>query len=88
MAKLSQSVLVGASLAPVWDYYFEATGWPAWVDGFQAVESADGYPEDGRDAGLALDPGRPRDGDRAGARPRAADACTGSRSPTRSRAAS
>jgi len=47
MAKLSQSVLVGASLAPVWDHYFEVTGWPAWVDGYQAVESADGYPEEG-----------------------------------------
>ena len=47
MAELSESVLVGASLADVWGYYFEPSGWPAWVDGFHAVESADGYPEAG-----------------------------------------
>jgi hypothetical protein len=47
MAKLSESVLIGVSLAEVWDYYFEPTGWPAWVDGFAAVESATRYPERG-----------------------------------------
>jgi hypothetical protein len=47
VAKLSESVLIGASLAEVWDYYFEPTGWPAWVDGFAAVESAAGYPQQG-----------------------------------------
>ncbi len=47
MAEVSESVLVGASLADVWGYYFEPSGWPAWVDGFHAVESADGYPETG-----------------------------------------
>src|SRR5688500_5906170 len=47
MAKLNESVLVGASLAEVWGYYFEPTGWPAWVDGFAAVDSATGYPEQG-----------------------------------------
>ena len=46
-AELSETVLVGASLADTWDCYFEPTGWPAWVDGFGAVESADGYPEAG-----------------------------------------
>ena len=47
MAELEESVLVGASLADVWGYYFEPSGWPAWVDGFHAVESAEGYPETG-----------------------------------------
>lgn len=47
MAQLSESVLVGGSLADVWRFYFEPSGWPAWVDGFHAVESADGYPEAG-----------------------------------------
>ena len=44
---LTESVLVGASLKAAWDYYFEPTGWPAWVDGFGRVESATGYPEEG-----------------------------------------
>jgi len=47
---IAESVLVGASLKQAWDYYFEPSGWPAWVDGFGRVESADGYP----DAGGAL----------------------------------
>jgi uncharacterized membrane protein len=47
MAEVSESVLVGASLADAWTYYFEPSGWPAWVDGFGSVESADGYPEGG-----------------------------------------
>ena len=47
MSELSESVLVGGSLADVWRFYFEPGGWPAWVDGFHAVESADGYPETG-----------------------------------------
>ena len=47
MASLSQSLEVDASLAEVWDFYFDARGWPSWVDGFQAVESAEGYPETG-----------------------------------------
>jgi uncharacterized membrane protein len=47
MPRLEESVLVGASLAEVWDYYFEPRGWPAWVDGFASVESAEGYPTDG-----------------------------------------
>ena len=47
MAELSESVLVGGSLADVWGYYFEPSGWPAWVDGFDRVESAEGYPETG-----------------------------------------
>ena len=47
MAALSESVLVEASLAETWDFYFEPRGWPAWVDGFGSVVSADGYPEQG-----------------------------------------
>jgi uncharacterized membrane protein len=43
----SQSILVGASLAETWGYYFDPRGWPAWVDGFQAVDAADRYPEQG-----------------------------------------
>ncbi len=41
----TESVLVGASLKQAWDFYFEPSGWPAWVDGFGRVESAQGYPE-------------------------------------------
>ncbi|HEY8001383.1 MAG TPA: SRPBCC family protein [Solirubrobacterales bacterium] len=47
MATLTESVLVQASLAETWGYYFEPSGWPAWVDGFNAVESASGYPDEG-----------------------------------------
>jgi len=47
VAKLTESTLVEASLAGAWDYYFEPSGWPAWVDGFKAVESRSGYPEAG-----------------------------------------
>ena len=47
MATLTESVDVEASLAEVWDHYFDRRGWAAWVDGFRAVESAAGYPEPG-----------------------------------------
>jgi hypothetical protein len=47
VATLTESVLVSASLKEVWDLYFESRGWQAWVDGFEAVESADGYPREG-----------------------------------------
>ena len=60
MSKVSASVAVAASLAEVWDHYFEPRGWPAWVDGFGRVEASDGYPEAGRLAALALDPGGAR----------------------------
>jgi len=46
-SRVSGSVLVAASLAEVWDYYFEPQGWPAWVDGFGHVEASNGYPEAG-----------------------------------------
>jgi hypothetical protein len=47
MARLSESVLVSASLKETWDFYFDPKAWGAWVDGFQAVEESDGYPEEG-----------------------------------------
>ena len=47
MPTLTDSVLARASLKEAWDYYFEPSGWPAWVDGFHAVESASGYPDEG-----------------------------------------
>jgi Polyketide cyclase / dehydrase and lipid transport len=47
VAELSESILVEASLAEIWSYYFEPSGWPMWVDGFHSVESANGYPERG-----------------------------------------
>ena len=47
MPRLEESLLVEASLAEVWDHYFEPRGWPAWVDGFAAVESLEGYPSEG-----------------------------------------
>lgn len=47
MSGVAASVPVSASLAEVWDYYFDPAGWPAWVDGFARVESDMGYPEVG-----------------------------------------
>jgi hypothetical protein len=45
MSRVSASIAVNASLAEVWDFYFAAESWPAWVDGFGRVESSNGYPE-------------------------------------------
>jgi hypothetical protein len=47
VAKISESVLVGASLAATWDRYFDPQGWGEWVEGFERVERSDGYPETG-----------------------------------------
>jgi hypothetical protein len=48
VAKLSESLLVKASLKEVWDLYFEPRSWAAWVDGFQEIESvAADYPQEG-----------------------------------------
>jgi hypothetical protein len=47
MSRVSASVAVSASLAEVWDYYFDAAGWPAWVDGFGRVDADTGYPNTG-----------------------------------------
>lgn len=47
MGEVSESIVVSAGLAEVWDYYFDAESWPSWVDGFARVEDADGYPDAG-----------------------------------------
>jgi hypothetical protein len=47
VGKLTESVLVGASLADTWDHYFDPDGWPVWVEGFARVKRSDGYPEQG-----------------------------------------
>jgi len=47
MSRVSESILVAASLAEVWESYFEPRRWPAWVDGFQRVTASDGYPQTG-----------------------------------------
>jgi hypothetical protein len=47
VAELAESVEISASLAETWDYHFDSRGWPAWVDGFQAVVAGDGYPDEG-----------------------------------------
>jgi hypothetical protein len=47
VSQVSEFVAVEASLAEVWDYYFNPRGWPAWVDGFGRVQASDGYPEAG-----------------------------------------
>jgi uncharacterized membrane protein len=47
MSRVEASILVEASLAETWDHYFDPRGWPAWVDGFEAVEAVEGYPERG-----------------------------------------
>lgn len=45
MGAAEASVEIAASLADVWDLYFDQARWPAWVDGFGSVASASGYPE-------------------------------------------
>jgi Polyketide cyclase / dehydrase and lipid transport len=47
VSTVSASVIVEASLAEAWDFYFEPGAWPSWVDGFGHVEGSDGYPEPG-----------------------------------------
>lgn len=47
MAKVSESVVIDAPLADVWDFYFAPETWPSWVDQFARVEASDGYPEVG-----------------------------------------
>ena len=47
MSQVRASTLIEASLAETWDYYFDPRGWTAWVDGFQAPEASEGYPEAG-----------------------------------------
>ena len=48
MGKVAEELLIPASLAEVWDLYFEPQRWRAWVDEFDAVESiSDDFPEVG-----------------------------------------
>ncbi len=48
MGKVAEELLVPASLAEVWDLYFQPATWPAWVDQFKRVETLEsGYPEAG-----------------------------------------
>jgi uncharacterized membrane protein len=47
VGKVSESVVIDAPLADVWDFYFQPETWPGWVDQFARVESSDGYPEVG-----------------------------------------
>ena len=48
MGRVSAKLLIPASLAEVWDIYFEPRSWQSWVDEFHAVDSiSDGYPEIG-----------------------------------------
>jgi len=47
MARVEETVLVGASLAETWDTYLDRRGWATWVDAFAAVVSDEGYPEEG-----------------------------------------
>jgi len=48
MGKVSEELLVPASLAEVWDLYFTDSTWPTWADQFHAVESvSENYPETG-----------------------------------------
>jgi uncharacterized membrane protein len=44
---VTEEITVEASLAEVWDLYFEQRWWPSWVEGFGAVESTEGYPDAG-----------------------------------------
>ena len=47
MATIEETVHIEASLAEVWDHYFDVRAWGSWVDGFQAAIEAEGYPEAG-----------------------------------------
>jgi uncharacterized protein YndB with AHSA1/START domain len=47
MASVEATVEIAASLAETWDHYFDARGWPAWVDGFSSVATSSNYPEAG-----------------------------------------
>jgi uncharacterized protein YndB with AHSA1/START domain len=46
MAKpVEEEIAIQASLAEVWDLYFEPRTWQSWVDEFRGVDSSEGYPE-------------------------------------------
>ena len=44
MGKVSESVVIQAPLAEVWDFYFQPETWSGWVDQFGSVEAVAGYP--------------------------------------------
>jgi uncharacterized protein YndB with AHSA1/START domain len=46
-ARVASEVEIAAPAAAVWDFYFDPSGWPSWVDQFAAVVAADEYPEEG-----------------------------------------
>ena len=46
-ARVASEVEIAAPAAAVWDFYFDASRWPSWVDQFAAVVAAEGYPEEG-----------------------------------------
>ncbi len=62
MGSASESIVIGATLAEVWDYYFEPSGWASWVDGFQAADSATRVPggRRARSSGTRSRPGAAR----------------------------
>jgi hypothetical protein len=47
MGEVAESVMIDASLAETWDCHFDRRRWASWVEGFAAVESAEGYPKTG-----------------------------------------
>ncbi len=47
MSRVEAQVEIEAPLAEVWELYFDAARWAAWVDGFAAVVSSTGYPDAG-----------------------------------------
>jgi hypothetical protein len=47
MGRCRAELSVGASLAETWEHYFDPRGWGSWVDGFEASEKSEGYPEEG-----------------------------------------
>jgi hypothetical protein len=44
LGEVAASAVITASLAEVWEFYFDTGSWDLWVDGFAAIESVDGYP--------------------------------------------
>jgi uncharacterized protein YndB with AHSA1/START domain len=47
VGRAAESVVIPASVAEVWDFYFEPRTWPAWVDGFGGVDKSHDYPAAG-----------------------------------------
>ena len=47
MTEIEATVEIPASLADVWQLYFDPERWPIWVDGFTRVTASSGYPERG-----------------------------------------